>query len=293
MSSRGNQYKKTKCFILTVFKVELEDFHDWINTLDLIRATYQLELCKTTNKQHIQAFLEFNEGISYNKLKLCPILKDTHIEGARCPKFAQSYCSKEDSRLEGPFQTGPPYIIKKPTLKVIRELVIKGDLDTIKQEYFGIYLRSRRAILDEISLHQPTETTATTRGIWISGNPGIGKTFIVRSMDQRIYTKPPNKWWDSYNNERIVLADDWDDDQSKWCAHYLKIWTDKYPFIAEFKGGAIRPCYDWFIVTSNLNLHEFCREYPYIKAEAIRRRFQQFDFNTPEGKQHFVDMFNL
>lgn len=293
MSTKGNQSKKTKCFLLTVFNADLEEFHEWIKTLPIIRATYQLELCPSTTRQHIQAFIEFLEGISYNKLKLCPILKDAHIEGARCPKFAQNYCSKEDSRVEGPFQCGPPYIIKKPTLKVIRDLVIKGDIETIKRDYFGIYIRSRRAILDEISLLQPQETTTNTRGIWIHGNPGVGKTFTVRSMEQGVYTKPPNKWWDSYNNEKIVLADDWDEEQGKWCSHYLKIWTDKYPFIAEIKGGAVRPVYDWFIVTSNLSLDEFCREYTNIKTDAVKRRFKQFDFNTDEGKQHFIDMFNL
>lgn len=292
-SPRGKEYQKNKSFLLTIFNVELQQFHEFVNGLNLLRATYQLELCPTTNKQHIQAFLEFEIPISYKMLKAFPILSNSHLEGARCPKFAQAYCSKDDTRLEGPFQLGPAYILKKPTLKVIRELVIKGDLETIKKDYFGVFLRCRRAILDEISLHQPQETTTDTRGIWICGNPGVGKTFTVRSMEQGVYTKPPNKWWDSYNGEKIVLADDWDEDQSKWCAHYLKIWTDKYPFIAEIKGGAIRPLYDWFIVTSNLSIDEFCREYTNIKTDAIKRRFKQFDFNTTEGKQHFIDMFNL
>lgn len=293
MSATTNKSKKTKCFLLTIFSSNLEGFHEFVQTLPLKRATYQLEACSTTQKEHIQAFLEFEEGISYNRLKLCPFLQGAHIEGARCPKHAQNYCSKEETRIEGPFQIGPAYLIKKPTLKVIREYILNGDVEKIKSDFFGIYLRSRRAILEEISLHSKVTTTTTTRGIWISGNPGIGKTFTVRRMDKPIYSKPPNKWWDAYNGESIVLADDWDEDQSKWASHYLKIWTDKYPFVAETKGGSIRPSYEWFIITSNLKLIEFCRDYSNVKTDAIKRRFLEIDFNTLEGKQLFVDMFNL
>lgn len=293
MSSSGNQSKKTKCFLLTIFTSNLEGFHEFVTTLPLKRATYQLEACTTSGKQHIQAFLEFETGISYNKLKLCPFLQGAHIEGARCPKHAQAYCSKEETRVEGPFQLGPAYLIKKPSLKVIRELIIKGDIESIKNDFYGIYLRCRRTILEELSLHTKVPTTATTRGIWISGAPGIGKTFTVRRMEQPIYTKPPNKWWDAYNGETIILADDWDEDQSKWASHYLKIWTDRYPFIAECKGGSVRPSYEWFIVTSNLKLSEFCRDYTKVKHDAIQRRFTEINFDTTEGKQLFIDMFNL
>jgi len=293
MSTPTNPHKKTKCFLLTIFSKNLREFTNFIQSLKLKRATYQLEACPTTQKEHIQAFLEFEDAISYATLKKYPMLKEAHIEGAKCPKHAQSYCSKEDTRIEGPFQLGPAYLIKKPTLKVIREHVLNGDLEKIKTEFYGVFLRCRRAIIEEISLHRKVETTQTTRGIWISGDPGVGKTFTVRSMDEPVYTKPPNKWWDAYNGEHIVLADDWDEEQARWASHYLKIWTDKYPFIAECKGGSIRPSYRWFIVTSNLKLHEFCRDYPKIKHDAIKRRFIEIDFNTIEGKQLFVDMFNL
>jgi len=293
MSTKGNESKKTRCFLLTIFSRQLKEFTEFIQTLPIKRATYQLEACPTTQKEHIQAFIEFEEGISYNKLKKYPILQGAHIEGARCPKHAQAYCSKEDTRIEGPFQVGPAYLIRKPTLKVIREYILNGNLEKIKEEFFGVYLRCRRAIIEEISLHRKVETTQTTRGIWISGDPGVGKTFTVRSMDEPIYTKSPNKWWDAYNGELIILADDWDEEQARWASHYLKIWTDKYPFIAECKGGSVRPSYHWFIITSNLKLHEFRSDYPNIKYGATKRRFLEIACNTPEGKPLFIDMFNL
>lgn len=39
-------------------------------------------------------------------------------------------------------------------------------------------------------------------------------------------------------------------------SHYLKIWTDKWPFPAECKGSVVRPEFDYFVVTSNYSIEE-------------------------------------
>jgi len=47
-----------------------------------------------------------------------------------------------------------------------------------------------------------------------------------------------NKWWDGYSGQRVVLLEDF---RHADLADYLKIWTDRYPFTAEIKGGTVRP----------------------------------------------------
>lgn len=283
-----NANRKNKAYLLTIFDTTLEIFSTWVQGAQPHRATYQSEMCPSTGKIHIQAFVEFPERISLNQLKKIPVLATAHIEAAKYPRSAQEYCKKEETRVDGPYQLGPEYLITKPKLNVIRDLIKKADIDTIKENHFGIYIRSRRAILDEIALNQPFTTKEGVRGIWIHGYTGVGKTYTVRTINQPMYIKPPNKWWDGYTNEQLVLADDWDHTQSTWVSHYLKIWGDRYSFSAETKGGTIRPNYNYFIITSNFTIDEFTTGYNQCTTNAIKRRFKEFNFNNKQAIEDFL-----
>lgn len=69
-----------------------------------------------------------------------------------------------------------------------------------------------------------------------------------------------------------------------WISYYMKIWTDHFSFLAESKGGACRPSYEWFIVTSNYTIDEvFAKADLHLKT-AIYRRFHVIDVDTVAGK---------
>lgn len=92
--------------------------------------------------------------------------------------------------------------------------------------------------------------------MWIFGPTGVGKSHYARHAFGTCYPKGKNKWWDGYRNEETVVIEDVDPADGVWIAYFLKIWGDKYPFIAEIKGRSkeIRP--KRIIVTSNYTLRE-------------------------------------
>ena len=53
---------------------------------------------------HIQFFMNFNQGTRAAKIKKYD--NKLHIEGVKINNGAHTYCMKEESRLEGPFEFG-------------------------------------------------------------------------------------------------------------------------------------------------------------------------------------------
>jgi len=118
------------------------------------------------------------------------------------------------------------------------------------------------------------ETRSELRNYWIWGASGVGKSRGTREFfgDENIYPKPLNKWWDGYNNQRVVLIEEVSPRDKDWLSEKLKVWADHYPFIAEQKGKSamIRP--PIIVVTSNYSLEE-CFPEPQ-QHEPLQRRFK-------------------
>ena len=67
--------------------------------------------------------------------------------------------------------------------------------------------------------------------------------------------KSLSKWWDSYEQEDIVLIDDFEIDSMTYLGHLMKIWGDPYGRIrGEIKGSTIALNYKMLFVTSNYSI---------------------------------------
>ncbi len=152
-------------------------------------------------------------------------------------------------------------------------------------------------------------TTIGSRGMWIWGPPNTGKTHYARRISLKQYGQNPfekstNKWWDGYENEKVVVMNDVDPSHALQHSFIknMKIWTDRYPCSGEYKGGTMPLNHEIFIVTSNHSLAEVFAQGdgPYVDYEAILSRFKVIHMTKERPKkrqfnpivEHIFDQFN-
>ena len=120
------------------------------------------------------------------------------------------------------------------------------------------------------------------KNYWIWGPPGIGKSQWASNLMpvQHQYKKAVNKWWDGYNLvvHKIVILEDFPTNGQMFAQH-LKIWSDRYFFMAECKGSSmvVEPGRFFLIITSNFPIMA-CFDNP-EDVRAISRRFTEFEVN--------------
>lgn len=249
---------------------------------------------------HIQAYVYFHNTTTFGGLKKG--LSKCHIEAARTgPEYNRYYCMKGEQpheewnelKNEGPnwglnavyeeFGTFPEgNDAKKRNQKKggekrkadwdeYHQAAKEGRLDDIPS---AVYIRYKRSFDEIAKEHRPKKAWLETRSnnAWIWGPTHTGKSFSVRSLNEEVYVKDVNKWWDDYHDEGVVLIEDWDINDSH-TARRLKLWGDVYPFRGETKGGHMSEIRPYQVcVTSNYPMDMCFKD---GDLEALKDRFQE------------------
>lgn len=219
---------------------------------------------------HLQGFVTFQQAKRLSAMK--KIHPKAHWTEAKGSSFkASEYCKKEGDYEE--FGEVPSQG-KRTDLESAAAMIVSGkSIREVAEEHPAVFIKFHRGIAAlKSELTEPTETT-TTRGIWLVGQPGVGKSYLVRKtlgIEDKLYVKQQNKWWDNYQGENYVLIDDLDHGASG-LGHLMKLWTDRYTARGEIKGSSTSLSYSVLFVTSNYLPSEIWQDEQMVKA--ISRRF--------------------
>ena len=163
----------------------------WSKVKACTYATGQLEKGKE-GTVHLQYFLNFNTKQRIAALKKhCP---KSHFELVLVNNGADDYCNKEETRVEGPWTFGvKPARLNKKGDKAAqnKQLLEIGAEKAVEDGLIGIerYINVKKNLdAYRLATAKPCESDST-RGVWIWGPPGIGKSRLARDTYPDIYLK--------------------------------------------------------------------------------------------------------
>jgi len=165
-----------------------------------------------------------------------------------------AYCSKEDTRIAGPWRVGSPSGSRqgertdlKPLDAAVAELVAGKSLTEIDP---GVFVRHANGLRALVGLRKPP-FRQKMKVVCIQGGTGIGKTHWVYEHFPEVYR--PNYgngglWWDGYQGEKTILIDEYRGQCPM--GKFLQI-LDKYPLMLEVKGAYVPAMYETVFITCN------------------------------------------
>lgn len=255
---------------------------------------YNIEVCPETNRRHIQAYVECKKQITKKQLKLALGLeKDPHFEARRgTQQQAIDYCTKEETRIEGPFHHGTPKQScqgKRPYLEEVVDTIVQGGTyqQVVEQHPRALiqYNRGIHALLGAKKSNRRFKTHVT----WIHGPTATGKSMtawerIYGDVYDIAYSKPNNKWWDGYLHQPLVIIDDYKICEGLGFRDLLKL-LDKYPHKVEYKGGTVSFTPKAVIIISELSPFELF----YGREEQVEQLLRRIEVTIEAEKNIFYN----
>lgn len=271
-----------------------EDNHKEELTSRLLREPYEYvcygeEIAPTTGQKHLQGYIKYKNARTFNSIR--KHLEGFHVIKATADAYSNKlYCSKTRPEDESPnqvfmeFGKVPSKVgeeggkAEKRRWELAFESAKSGDYEEIPAELRIKYYSTFKKIATDYMIN-PEEIDGVC-GEWYYGVSRTGKSYSARKDYPDAYPKLCNKWWDGYQGQDYVLIDDFDKKHDGLC-HHLKIWADRYPFLAEVKGSTVSIRPKKIIITSNYHPREIWTSDGDLNP--ILERFRVTRFALPGG----------
>lgn len=237
---------------------------------------------------HLQGTIVFQFVKTHHQaIKLLP---GCHVEQCKALHASVEYCKKDGDLIE--FGTPP----KKPKQigedenarwQRIRQACEEDRLEDIEDSVRWKHYKHCEYFRAKGAMHLKLPDTEEQH-LWYWGDAGTGKSRKARDQPDEVYLKTSNKWWDGYDGQRVVVVEDLDRRHEK-LAHHIKKWADRYAFMAEIKGGAMKIRPPVIIVTSNYHPRDIWTHKNDL--EPILRRFKFVEFKAFPKKRKREEIY--
>lgn len=206
---------------------------------------------------HLQGYVQYDPGVRFNWLR--EQLPRAHIERARgSPTQNRTYCIKDEKFTELGQIKLRNRSGRRTDLGEIKKLLDINDMSTVRNEYFGQWIRYHKSFVLYQQLNGLTHQRSfekrrfKTQVHVIYGAPDTGKTRKFwethENMDVITYH---NGFIIGYTGAPVVLFDDFDSTRIPR-GLFLQL-TDRYPLTINVKGGSMEWNPRVINITSNIH----------------------------------------
>lgn len=237
---------RCRAWAFTHFDYTEDDIKFW-NEINCKYICYGKEKCPTTQREHLQGFIAFENARRFDSLK-DQLPSVVHFEPARGnSKQNREYCNKVKN---GEFyeRGEPPHQGARYDLDGARDMALNGGMRSTCLVFNAQAIRTAEKALS----YCEQERSWKPYVYWFWGEPGTGKSRLAYEImnveDDRWQCGDSLKWWDGYDGHPDVIIDDFRDTYCSMC-FLLKI-LDRYPLRVEVKGGHRQLLAKRIIITS-------------------------------------------
>lgn len=241
-------------------------------TPDVRYVVWQHELAPTTNTPHFQGYIEIMKSVRFHWIHTkIPGFATASLRVAMGTAVQnKTYCTKPESRDEGPWEYGQPgQQGKSDALTAVKRKLDEGiSVGEVAEEDFGLWCRHRNAFKEYKRL-KSEKRDFKTKVVFLYGPAGTGKSSYIReNSGEHCYWKSQDKWWDDYEDQDVAL-----DDFYGWIPYSVMLrLMDRYPLDVEIKGSKVNFAPKVLYISSNkLPWEWWSQEVPYNHAAFMRR----------------------
>lgn len=224
--------KKYRSYMITINNPEVDDEHI-LRTDKHKYLMYQIEKGEN-GTQHIQAVIYYATPRSWPKARY----PRAHIEPTKDIHEAIKYCSKNDTRVRGPYEFGEkPAPGRRTDLEKIAKEILDGEtIENIALNNPSYYVRYSKG-LKELKLSTFKDRTQPPQVFWFWGTSGTGKTAKAIKAHKTYYIKDGSQWWDGYEQQEAIIIDDY---HGRWeFRDFLRL-LDENKYQGQVKGGYVK-----------------------------------------------------